>query len=129
MIVGAFQCRLYDYMGSIFRDRGGSLLAINGVADHVHALARLRQDRSVAGVVRDVKANSSRWVRQSFHDLTSFTWQIGYGAFTVSESQIPRVVAYIANQEAHHRRMSFEEEFVAILRANGIAYDERYLWK
>lgn len=120
--------RLYDYIGGTIRKQGGIALAINGMADHVHILVKLRPDKSVSGVIRDLKANSSGWMKEVFPDLKEFSWQNGYGAFTVSASQIEKVREYIANQERHHRKIgSFRDEFVKLLRANEIEFDEKYL--
>ena len=120
--------RLYDYIGGTIRKQGGIALAINGMSDHVHILAKLRPDKSVSDVLRDLKANSSGWTKEVFPDLKDFSWQNGYGAFTVSASQIEKVREYIANQERHHLKIgSFRDEFVKLLRANEIEFDEKYL--
>src|SRR5690242_757100 len=109
LIDETWRARLYDYFGGAVRGLGGTALEIGGVADHVHILAKLRQDRAVADCMRDLKSNSSGWVNQSVRQATPFGWQQGYGAFTVSESQVENVRHYIRNQEAHHRKMTFEE--------------------
>jgi REP element-mobilizing transposase RayT len=129
LIVGAAQTQLYDYLGGTVRRLGGISLGVNGTADHVHLLAKLRPDRAVSNVPRDLKANASGWLREVFPDLKDFSWQNGYGAFTVSFSQVEKVREYIARQEMHHRKHSFENEFAALLRANEIEFDERYLWR
>jgi REP element-mobilizing transposase RayT len=120
--------RLYPFMAAGVAAEGGAAEIINGTADHVHILARLRQDRALSDVLRDLKANSSEWIHKEFPALRSFAWQAGYGAFSVSLSQVPNVRPYIANQEEHHRRVPFQEEFVALLRPHGIEFDERYMW-
>jgi putative transposase len=102
-------------------------LAIGGTNDHVHVLMRLPQDASVADVVRVVKTNSSRWIHEKWPERAAFSWQTGYGAFSVSESSAEAVIKYIFEQPIHHRRRSFQEEFVAFLKKNGIEYDERYV--
>ena len=119
--------RCHAYLGGAIRDEGGVALIVNGTSDHVHILARLRQDHSVADVVRDIKASSSGWFHRTFR-RRAFAWQAGYGAFTVSFSQIGKVRAYIERQAEHHRRSDFKREYVALLDKNGIEYDERYLW-
>jgi len=121
--------RLYDYLGGAIRSEGGIAIIINGCNDHVHILAKLRQDKAVADVLRSMKANSSAWIHRTFSRSADFAWQGGYGAFTVSESQVEKVRQYIANQQTHHQRVSFREEFIALLSAHGIEYDERYLWE
>src|SRR5262249_38671815 len=120
--------RLCEYLGSAIRGEGGTALIVNGMPDHIHILARLRQDAALSDVLRAIKANSSSWIHDTFPELSSFAWQSGYGAFTVSDSQCPRVRHYIERQEEHHRRQTFQEEFVAFLKAHGIEYDEQYLW-
>jgi putative transposase len=120
--------RLYDYIGGTIRKQGGIALAINGMDDHVHVLAKLRPDKAVSDVLRDLKANSSGWMKDVFPELKDFSWQNGYGAFTVSTSQIEKVKEYIANQEEHHRKVgSFRDEFIKLLNANEIEFDEKYL--
>jgi len=120
--------RLYEYIGGIIRGLGGILLCINGVADHVHLLVKLRPDRSVSDVLREMKANSSGWMHDVFPDAADFSWQNGYGAFSVSESQVLKVADYISRQKEHHERESFEDEFVTMLERNGIEVDRKYLW-
>ncbi|MEO5858041.1 MAG: IS200/IS605 family transposase [Pyrinomonadaceae bacterium] len=100
------EARLYEYIGGIIRGLGGILLIINGVEDHVHVLAKLRPDKSVSDVLRDLKANSSGWMHGVFPDAADFSWQNGYGAFTVSESQIDGIRKYIAGQKMRHQHGS-----------------------
>ncbi|HKS96231.1 MAG TPA: IS200/IS605 family transposase [Terriglobia bacterium] len=119
---------LFAYLGGIVRGLQGKALAVNGTSDHVHMLASLPPTRCVSEVVRDVKANSSHWVRQKKGQHT-FSWQAGYGAFSVSQSNVDDVMRYIASQEEHHRRVTFQEEFLAFLKKYGIDYDNRYIWQ
>jgi putative transposase len=119
--------KLCDYLGGVIRNRGGILLAANGIEDHIHVLAKLRPDKALSDVLRDLKAGSSGWVSQFFPDLRDFKWQNGYAAFTVSSSQVADVKKYIANQEEHHRKFDFRAELMALLRANEVEFDERYL--
>ena len=121
--------RLWEYLSGAIRSEGGFCLVANGVADHVHLLARLRQDKAISEVLRSIKANSSGWIHREFPQRGGFHWQDGYGAFTVSKSQTETLRHYIANQEAHHRKLTFQEEFLTLLKAHEIEYDERYLWK
>jgi REP element-mobilizing transposase RayT len=120
--------RLFEYLGGAVRSEGGTALAINGIADHLHILARLRQDKAVSAVIGAIKANSSGWIHRTLSGYANFAWQTGYGAFTVSASQVGKVRHYIENQEEHHRVRTFQEEFLAFLKAHGIEYDERYIW-
>ena len=122
-----YKPRLYDYIGGILRGLGGISLGIDGAADHVHVLAKLRPDRALSDVLRDLKANASGWMHDVFPETKDFSWQRGYGAFTVSQSNVIGVQLYIAGLEEHHKRVSFRDEFIQFLKANGIAYDERYL--
>ena len=103
-------------------------MAIGGMSDHVHILAKLKPDKSVSDVLRDLKANSTGWMHDVFPKMKDFSWQNGYGAFTVSASQIEKVSEYIANQEKHHQKSSFQDEFIKLLKANDIEYDEKYLF-
>jgi REP element-mobilizing transposase RayT len=103
-------------------------LIINGPADHVHLLVSLPATESIAELLRVVKTNSSRWVHEQIPAQKRFAWQAGYAAFTVSGSRAADVRAYIAAQQEHHRRVSFQEEFLTFLRKHGLAYDERDLW-
>jgi REP element-mobilizing transposase RayT len=120
--------RLYGYIGGVARQTGSVLIAAGGIPDHVHLLVSLGRQACVANLVRDVKANSSGWVHDNFPDRPQFAWQAGYGAFAVSFSMMETVRAYIANQENHHRRRTFQDEFRAYLKAHEIEWDERYVW-
>ena len=115
-------------MGGILRSHGGIALEINGMPDHVHLLAKLRPDEAVSNVLRDLKANASGWMHKVFPELNGFRWQDGYGAFTVSQSQVEQVSQYIRRQQQHHQKKSFKDEFVTLLRINGIEFNERFLW-
>jgi putative transposase len=123
------QSRLYEYIGGIIRKHGGIALEINGMPDHLHLLAKLRPDEALSSVMRDLKANSSGWMHKLFPDMRDFGWQNGYGAFTVSASELERVSRYIRLQQDHHLEMSFQDEYISLLRKHGIEFDERYLWK
>jgi putative transposase len=116
---------LYAYMAGAIKGIGGKAILIGGAADHVHILAQLGREGSIADAVRDVKAGSTKWVHQTYPQRRDFAWQDGYGAFTIGYAGTDRVKAYIAGQEAHHREVSFREEFVSFLRHHGIAFDER----
>jgi putative transposase len=105
----------------------GIPLAIGGIEDHVHLLVGLKSSHRLDYFLRDLKADSSEWVHKETGKKT-FSWQKGYGAFSVSPSNIEGVKRYIFNQAEHHRRKSFQEEYVELLQASGIEYDERYLW-
>ena len=121
-----FRTELFAYLGGIIREMHGTALIVNGAPDHVHMLIRVRPSHSAAEIARVVKANSSRWVHEKWD--RDFAWQTGYGIFSVSESNVADVTKYIAGQEEHHRKHTFQEEFVAFLKNNNVAYDERYIW-
>jgi REP element-mobilizing transposase RayT len=120
---------LHAYLGGIVREMRGTALAIGSTQDHVHMLLKLPGDLAVADCLRVAKANSSRWVHENWPERRAFGWQTGYGAFSVSASNCTRVTDYIRRQEKHHRKVSFEEEFISFLRKHGIEFDERYLWR
>ncbi len=120
--------RLYSYMDGTVREKGGVLIAANGTDDHVHLLLGLHQTKAIADAVQEVKANSSRWIHDSFSEYKDFAWQRGYGAFSVSFSQQDKVEAYLAKQQVHHRKATFQEEFLILLNAHRVEYDERYIW-
>jgi putative transposase len=119
---------LHAYIGGIIRKVGGKALAIGGTADHVHLLISAPPALSISEILRKLKANSSKWVNEN-HPKQSFAWQAGYGAFSVSHSNVPAVISYIQRQVEHHRRVSFQEELVTFLKKHGIEYDERYIWE
>jgi putative transposase len=123
-----FEKDLHAYFGGIIRQIGGIALCVNGTRDHVHLLVRVPANHSVADVARLIKTNSSRWIHGRWCQHRQFAWQTGYGAFTVSESGLGAVRDYISRQQEHHKRRSFQEEFLAFIKKNKIAVDERYLW-
>ena len=123
-----FSERLFPYMGGIVREMKAAPLIINGPADHVHLLLSLPAATSVAELLRVLKTNSSRWVHEQFPGRKSFAWQAGYGAFTVSASRQEDVRAYIAAQQQHHRRISFENEFMSLLRKHGMEVAAEDCW-
>jgi len=104
----------------------GTAIIVGGTADHVHMLIRIRPVHAAAEVARVVKTNSSRWVHEKWN--RQFARQNGYGAFSVSESNVPAVSRSIATQEEHHKKLTFQQEYIAFLKKNKVAYDERYIW-
>jgi REP element-mobilizing transposase RayT len=123
----AIRHRVHQYLGGAIRQEKGIALIVNGTADHVHILAKLRQDKAISKTIGEVKANSSGWISRTFKEAAGFAWQEGYGAFTVSESQVQKVRGYIERQEENHRSISFLEELKVLLKAHGLPFDERYL--
>lgn len=126
-ITPAIQPRLYGYIGGIIRGDAGCLLTIGGMPDHVHLLISMGRTITLADLIRDVKSNSSRWVHETFAD-TAFAWQSGYGAFSVSVSQLPTAQRYVDTQAAHHAEKTYQDEFRELLRLHHIEWDERYVW-
>ncbi|HYL14720.1 MAG TPA: transposase [Terriglobales bacterium] len=115
------------YLGGIIRELNGVALIVNGTADHMHMLVRVPPPRSISEIARVLKTNSSRWIYERWSEHKDFAWQTGYGAFSVSTSNIAAVTKYIAEQEEHHKTRSFQDEFIAFLRKNGIVYDDRHI--
>ena len=122
------QHRLYSYMGAIIQKHSGRLLEIGGMPDHVHLLMELSNLDKFTDLVRDTKAASSLWIHKTFPEAYAFNWQEGFGSFSVSYSSIERARTYIQNQEKHHQKISFEEEYIKLLKRHGIKYDERFLF-
>ena len=123
------ESRLWPYLGGIARENRMKALAIGGTFDHVHALLSLPATMSFAKAVQLIKGGSSKWVHDTFAKHKKFEWQEGYGAFSVSASQAGRTIAYINNQKEHHRKRTFEEEFVELLDKHGVEYDRRYIFR
>jgi REP element-mobilizing transposase RayT len=126
LITNPLRLRLHEYLGGTVRGLGGTALEINGTNNHVHVLAKLRPTISVSDFLSKLKSGSSGFAKRQ--TAGRFAWQARYGAFTVSESQVERVRKYILNQEEHHRKHSFEEEFRALLLAHHIDFDEAHPW-
>jgi putative transposase len=122
------ESRLWPYLGGIARENRMKALAVGGTADHVHALLSLPGMMSFAKAVQLIKGGSSKWMHDTFSNQKRFAWQEGYGAFSVSASQVPKTIAYINNQKEHHRKKSFHEEFLELLNKHGIEFDRRYVF-
>jgi REP element-mobilizing transposase RayT len=121
--------RLWGYQAGVFKELESPALVIGGVEDHVHALFLLSKNYSLKKIVEEVKKSSSKWMKTSEGTgNTEFTWQAGYGGFSVSASNVPEVTKYIENQSEHHQRMSFQDELRELFNRHGIAFDERYVW-
>ena len=119
--------RLHAYLGGIVRSMGGMALEVGGTQDHVHMLVSLAATHTIATVLKGVKSSSSQWVHRHIGSRR-FDWQDGYGAFSVSRSQVETIRKYIRNQAEHHRHLTFQEEYVKMLSEEGIEFDSRYLW-
>ena len=128
MILERLRHRLHAYVGSIVNNELGFTRQVGGTDDHIHILFDLKPTVTIADALRTIKSVSSGWVHREFPDLSDFQWQDGYGAFTVSASRVPGTAGYIEAQEEHHRTMTFQEEFIALLRKHGIDYDPDHVW-
>jgi len=128
LITPALRERLFPFLGVIARQNKMKAIEIGGAKDHVHLLLSLPATLPVAKALQLVKGGSSKWVHATFPEHRLFGWQEEYGAFSVSVSQMERITQYIKSQEEHHRTMTFQEEFLALLKHHRIEYDERYLW-
>ena len=120
-----FQPRLWSYVAGICQHSKIFVHAIGGMEDHIHCLVQVPATLAVAEALRTLKSNSSRWAGQEGCEME---WQQGYGGFSVSASIVPTVVRYIQNQEKHHKKMTFEEEFLALLKKHGVKYDPKYVF-
>ncbi|MEK7274074.1 MAG: transposase [Candidatus Desantisbacteria bacterium] len=120
---------LYKYIMGIIRNNQHKPLVINGMPDHVHVLFGMKASQSLSDLMQDIKANSSKWINEKRFLKCRFSWQEGFGAFSYSKSQIPKVISYINNQEEHHKKKSFIEEYKNFLQAFKIDYDEQYIFK
>lgn len=121
--------RLFPFIGGILRDLRCTLLAINGMPDHVHLLIRYPANLSHSDMLRHIKGRSSKWINEIFGRAGRFEWQEGYGGFTVSKSSVRDVEAYIAAQKTHHERRDFRTEFLELLRRHGIEFDENEVFR
>ena len=120
--------RLWPFLGGIARQNKMKAIEIGGMEDHIHILLSLPSTIAIAKAMQLIKGASSKWVHETFPQHGRFAWQEKYGAFSVSVSQLEKITEYIKGQQEHHRKMTFKEEFVALLKKHEIAYDERYLW-
>ena len=120
---------LHKYITGIIQENGHKMLQVNSMPDHIHIFIGMRPTQSIASLVQNVKAESSKWVKDRKFCTSPFAWQEGYGAFSYSKSHVPDVIRYIQNQEAHHQKETFLEEYKKILKAFEIEYDEQYIFK
>lgn len=129
LIRGEYKEEIYRYITGIVRNDGHQLLAINGMPDHIHILLGVRPDMSLSDLVRDIKANSSRFINQRKLAGGKFGWQDGFGAFSYGRSQLNSVISYIRNQEKHHARRSFKDEYLSLLKKFAVEFDDRFVFE
>ena len=120
---------LHKYITGIVQNRGNKLIAINSMPDHIHIFIGMRPHQSISSLVQNVKSESSKWIKDKKFCSTPFAWQEGYGAFSYSKSHFPDVIRYIQNQEAHHQKETFLDEYRKMLKAFEIEFDEQYIFK
>jgi putative transposase len=118
--------RTHAYLAAVLKDIQCPALIVGGVANHVHILCQLAKTQSISDMMEHLKASSSKWLKTQ--GIRTFSWQRGYGAFSVSQSHVDAVISYIENQEEHHRTITFEEEFRLILKRYRVAFDKRHVW-
>ncbi len=129
LIQTSWKVELYKYISGILTSNTHKLIIINGMPDHLHVLFGMRPVQSLSDLMQDIKGNSSKWINDKKLVKGKFSWQEGYGAFSYSKSQLPSVIKYIENQEEHHKKITFLEEYIAILKKHEIEFDERYIFK
>ena len=128
MLSGEIRQDLHSYLGGILREWKSPAIIMNSVADHIHILFCLSKNCALKDIVEEIKKGSSKWIKTKGAQFAKFHWQAGYAAFSVSQSAVPTVRRYIENQEAHHRKVGFQDEFREFLKKYEVEFDERYVW-
>ncbi|MDA7881368.1 IS200/IS605 family transposase [Akkermansiaceae bacterium] len=123
----SFRDELHSYLGGCAKSNGCNPIQIGGVEDHVHLLTTLSRTITMSEFVKEIKRNTTIWAKEEYGQ-SEFSWQAGYGCFSVSESKMQAVSEYIENQERHHREITFQDEYRELLRRHGERWDERYVW-
>lgn len=129
LIHASFKEELYQYISGIIKANNHKLLAINGMPDHLHVFIGMRPTQSISDLLQDIKGSSSKWINEKKFLKVKFEWQEGYGAFSYSKSHVKNVIKYIQNQENHHKKEFFREEYLKFLKVFEIEFDERYIFK
>ena len=119
---------LHKYICGVVNWKDQKVYAIGGVADHIHILVSIKPTILISELVRDIKANSSKWINENHYIIGKFQWQDGFGAFSYSQSHLDNVIAYINNQELHHQNKTFKDEYIELLHKFNIEFDEKYLF-
>jgi len=120
---------LYKYITGVVQNQKHKMLAINGMPDHIHLLAGIHPTQSISDLLQDIKGNSSKWINDKKFVRGKFEWQEGYGAFSYGASQLKNVINYIENQEIHHKKINFKNEYLSFLKKFNVEYDERYIFQ
>ena len=120
--------RVWSYIGGVARKHDLTALQVGGIEDHIHGLVMARPRTAPCQIPQWLKGDSSKWIHTEFPTISSFSWQDGYGLFSVSKSNVPLVIEYIKNQREHHTVQTFEEEYISLLKLHRIDYDERYIF-
>lgn len=128
LINNKFKDELYKYICGILTNNKEKVYAINGMPDHLHVLLSIKPNCLLSDLMRDIKAGSSKWINEKKFVAGKFQWQEGFGSFSVSQSQLDKVISYIDNQENHHKKKSFKEEYVEFLKSYKIEYDDKYVF-
>ncbi len=128
IINAKFKDELYKYICGIVNKNNQKVYSINGMPDHIHILLSIKPNCLLSDLMRDIKASSSKWINEKRFVQGKFQWQEGFGAFSVSQSQVDKVIAYIDNQETHHKKLAFKEEYIGLLKSYKIEFDEKYVF-
>lgn len=129
VIADVWKTDLYKYIAGIIKNNGHKLIAIGGMPDHIHLLIGVRPNQSISELLKFIKGDSSRWINKNNFVKRRFEWQAGFGAFSYSKSHLKEVIRYIENQEIHHKKRSFGEEYLEFLQKYGVDFDVRYIFK
>ena len=129
LIKAEWKEKLHQYMTGIFQENRHKMLQINSMPDHIHILAGMRPDQSISSLIQNVKTESSKWVKAQNFSKHPFAWQEGFGAFSYGKSQVPAVIEYIQNQEIHHKKETFLDEYRRLLKVFDIDWEEQYIFK
>ncbi len=128
LIQNEWREELHKYIAGIIQNKDHKHLAINTMPDHIHIFIGMKSDTSLSELVRDLKANSSKWINEKKFLKTKFQWQEGYGAFSYSHSQLDEVIHYIQEQQEHHKKRTFKEEYTSLLKKYDVPYDSKYVF-
>ena len=124
----SLRLKIHAYIAEVCRNNGSEAYRVGGIADHIHIACTLPRTLTISKLLEEIKRSSSAWIKQQDSSCKNFSWQAGYGAFSLGQSQLSSLIGYIDKQVEHHCHRSFREEFIDFLQKYGVAYDERYLW-